>query len=148
MPVLGITLFGAIGVLFASYVFSPNAFSYVLRGGGGRVWFGLLAPKIALLNVTNAAALIAFGAAMLLYAFTRRSRYFGNTAPLLLGLLLLPILTTQVITRPWLWALPFFFTFIGGVWADVLETKWRKAYLGLFAALLVTQSALTWLAFR
>ena len=148
MPILALVLFASLGVLFASYVFSPGAFSYLLRGGGARLWFGLLAPRLALLNITNAGAIIAFAVALLLYLGTRRSRYFGNTAPLFLGLLLLPLLTTQVITRPWLWALPFLFTFIGGVWADVLETKWRKAYLGLFAALLVTQSALTWLAFR
>jgi len=148
MQVLGITLFCALAVLFASYAFSADAFGYLLRGGGARFWFGLLPAKFALLNFANGGAIIAFGVALLLYVGSRRSRYFGNTVPLLLGLLLLPMLTTQVQTRPWLWALPFLFTFIGGVWADVLETKWRKAYLGILGAILLSQAAVSWAVFR
>jgi hypothetical protein len=148
IQVLALVLVAALGVVFASYAFSPGAFGYMLRGGAARFWFSLLAPRLALFNMTDGGALIAFGLAVLLYLGSRRSRYFGNTAPLLIGLLLLPLITTQVITRPWLWALPFLFTFVGGVWADVFETKWRRAYLALFGALLVTQSTLTWIAFR
>ena len=40
-----------------------------------------------------------------------------------MALLLFPLVTTQVVTQPWLWALPFLFTFLGGVFADVLETR-------------------------
>jgi hypothetical protein len=148
IQVLALTLVASLGIVFAGYAFSPGAFSYMLRGGGARFWFSLLAPRLALLNITNGGALLAFAVALLLYLGSRRSRYFGNTAPLVIALLLLPLVTTQVVTRPWLWALPFLFTFLGGVWADVLETKWRRAYLVLFAALLVAQSALTWIAFR
>lgn len=148
IKVLALTAVTALGIVFASYSFSPNAMSYLFRGGAARVWFGWLGAKIALLTIANAGALIAFAVALLMYLGARRSRYFGNTVPLVLGLLLLPLITTQVQTRPWLWALPFLFTFAGGVWADVLETRWRKAYLALFAALLVTQCALTYVALR
>jgi len=56
-----------------------------------------------------------------------------------MALLLFPLVTTQVVSQPWLWALPFLFTFIGGVFADVLETRYRKMFLGLSGALLVLQ---------
>ena len=72
--------------------------------------------------------------------FNRRSRYFGNTTPLLMTLLIAPLVTTQIVTRPWLWALPFLFTFVGGVFADTLESRYRKLYLALVALLLVTQA--------
>ncbi len=81
----------------------------------------------------------------MLYAAHRRSRYFGNTAPLLVTLALVPLYTTQVVSAPWIWALPFLFTFIGGVFADALETRQRKLYLLLTVAVVVTQAALCWL---
>ena len=46
-------------------------------------------------------------------------------------LLLFPLVTTQTVSRPWLWALPFLFTFVGGVFADALETRQRKMFLAL-----------------
>jgi hypothetical protein len=51
-------------------------------------------------------------------------------------------MTTQTVTAPWLWALPFLFTFLGGVFADVLETRQRKMFLALSGVLLVAQAAL------
>ena len=66
--------------------------------------------------------------------------YFGNTAPLLVLFALAPIVTTQTVTAPWLWALPFLFTFIGGVFADTLETRYRKLFLVLTGAILAAQA--------
>ena len=80
--------------------------------------------------------------AVLLYVAVRRCRYFGNTAPLVMVLLLFPLVTTQTVSQPWLWALPFLFTFVGGVFADVLETKQRRLFLGLSGAILATQAML------
>jgi hypothetical protein len=54
--------------------------------------------------------------------------------------------TTQVISAPWLWALPFLFTFIGGVFADALETRHRRTYLLLSAAVVLTQASLCWIS--
>ena len=59
-----------------------------------------------------------------------------------MALAIFPIVTTQAVTRPWLWALPFLFTFLGGVFADVLESRYRKLFLALTALILVTQAAL------
>jgi hypothetical protein len=77
---------------------------------------------------------------LVLYVAVRRSRYFGNTAPLLMMLGLAPLLTTQTVTAPWLWAMPFLFTFIGGVFADALETRQRKLFLVLTGLTLAAQA--------
>jgi hypothetical protein len=57
-------------------------------------------------------------------------------------LLLFPLVTTQTVSTPWLWALPFLFTFVGGVFADALETRQRKLFLGLTGGILLTQAML------
>jgi hypothetical protein len=44
------------------------------------------------------------------------------------------------VTAPWLWALPFLFTFIGGVFADALETQYRKLFLVLTGTILAAQA--------
>ena len=77
-----------------------------------------------------------------MYAATRRSRYFGNTAPLLVGAPLLLLVTTGVQSEPWLWALPFLIAFVGGVFADALETRGRTAFLWATGVVLVAQAAL------
>jgi hypothetical protein len=84
--------------------------------------------------------------ALVVYLRSRRSRYFGNTAPLLMLLLLFPLYTTQVISAPWVWALPFLFTFVGGVFADALESKERKLFLVLTVGVVVTQAVLCWVS--
>ncbi|HWF66379.1 MAG TPA: hypothetical protein VN670_03690, partial [Acidobacteriaceae bacterium] len=71
----------------------------------------------------------------------RSSRYFGNTTPLLIACLLLSIETTDVRSEPWIWALPFVFTFIGGAFADVLESRHRRMFLRLTAAIVLVQAA-------
>jgi hypothetical protein len=44
------------------------------------------------------------------------------------------------VSQPWLWGLPFLFTFLGGVFADVLEMRQRKMFLVLSGAVLLTQA--------
>ncbi len=78
---------------------------------------------------------------LVVWVLSRRSRYFGNTVPLVMALLLFPLTTTQTVTAPWLWALPFLLTFVGGVFADVLETRQRKMFLALGGMALVGQAA-------
>jgi hypothetical protein len=74
----------------------------------------------------------------------RRSRYFGNTVPLVMYFVIAFLETTQVHSSPWLWALPFLFTFVGGVFADVLETKQRKLYVGMTSMVVLTQAIVCW----
>ena len=67
----------------------------------------------------------------------RKSRYYGNTAPLLCFLVLAVLQTTGVPGSPWLWALPFLFTFIAGVFADGFDTEGRSRISIAVAAALV-----------
>jgi len=140
MQILIFSALGAMGILLAFYAFHLAAFSYVFTGGGGRFWFSLEGAKSFFMSVTNGPIVVAAGVAVVLYLGVRRCRYFGNTAPLLMAAVLFPVVVTQVVAQPWLWALPFLFTFLGGVFADALETKYRKMFLGLAGMVLVTQA--------
>ncbi|MGD0796350.1 MAG: hypothetical protein ABR910_01390 [Acidobacteriaceae bacterium] len=140
MQVLLISAVGALFVLFAFYGFHLAAFSYVFTGGSARLWFSLAGPRSFAASPLNTPIAIAACVAFMLYLSTRRSRYFGNTAPLLMLLALTPIITTQTVTAPWLWALPFLFTFVGGVFADALEGRYRKLFLTLTGATLAAQA--------
>ena len=133
---------GAFFLLFASYAFHPDAFTYVFRSAAGRMWVSLEAAKWFFAQPENAALTIALLGSLALYAASRRSRYFGNTTPLLVGVPLLLMVTTGVKSEPWLWALPFLIAFVGGVFADALETKWRKAFLWATGVVLVGQAGL------
>ena len=144
--VLLVAAVGALAILFAFYGFRPAAFSYVFTGGAARFWFSLAGPHSFIFDrgfagsLANFPLLTAFAVAALLYCAVRRSRYFGNTTPLLVVLTLAPLITTQTVSAPWLWALPFFFTFIGGVFADALETRARRLFLVLTGAILIAQA--------
>ena len=133
---------GAFFILFASYTFNADAFSYVFQGASGRMWFSLDGTKHMLQSLPNAGITIAAFTALAIYALYRRSRYFGNTTPLLVAALLLCLVTTGVRAEPWIWALPFVLTFTGGVFADMLESHHRRLYYWLAAALLITQAGL------
>ena len=144
---------GAMLILFAFFGFRPGAFEYVFAGGAGRFWF-TAAPMVRFFSsLSNAGITIATGVALVLYAGVRRSRYFGNTAPLLMVLALAFLYTTQVVSAPWVWALPFLFTFIGGVFSDALDqpdapgrvmsrNRSRKLFLGLSLGLIGLQVVL------
>lgn len=79
--------------------------------------------------------IVAFVCAIVVFLLWKRTRYFGIVAPLLVALLL-----------PWwpgrflpgasaVWALPFAFVFIGGIYADLLEPSF---FGGRFRSLVVT----------
>ncbi len=135
---------GAMLIVFAGFSFKLSAFLYVFTGGSVRSWFALFAVRRFLTQPANAGIVVAAAVALVVYGRNRRSRYFGNTAPLLMTLLLFPLYTTQVISAPWVWALPFLFTFIGGVFADALESRQRKLFLLLTVSVILTQAALCW----
>jgi hypothetical protein len=141
--VMQILIFSAIGALFlvfASYGFHLAAFTYVFTGGAARFWFSFDAARAFATGLVNVPILVATVVALAIYLASRRSRYFGNTSPLLMVLALITLFTTQTVTAPLLWALPFLFTFIGGVFSDALETRYRKLFLFLTAAIVATQA--------
>ena len=106
MQILLASAIGAFVILFAFYGFHLDAFSYVFTGGSARFRFSLAGPRSFVMNPLNTPTLVAIAVALVLYLGTRRSRYFGNSAPLLMLLALTPLITTQTITAPWLWACP------------------------------------------
>ena len=139
MQILIFSAVGALIILFAFYGFHIAAFLYVFTGGAARFWFSLYGLR-NFTTIWNAPILNATAVAVLLYLAVRRSRYFGNTAPLLMVLALATLFTPQTVTAPWLWALPFLFTFIGGVFADCARNPFqRKLFLILTGSILVAQ---------
>jgi hypothetical protein len=134
---------GAFLGLFACYGFRPDALSYFFRSGAGRLGWDTMPARTHLFSLRDAGLAIALVAAGLLYVATRRSRYFGNTTPLLIALCLLPLITTGVPGQPWLWALPFLLTFVGGVFADALETKQGAIFRWSVVAMVALQAVLT-----
>jgi hypothetical protein len=146
LPVVLLAAAGALVLLFALYGFSPDAFSYIFRSAAGFLWFSVDPARRSLFSLTSAGITCAAITAFLLFLGMRKSRYFGNTAPLLCALLIGSLITTGVTSSPWLWAIPFLLTFVGGVFADAFETPGRSrialaaggALVGLQAAFSVT----------
>jgi hypothetical protein len=75
-----------------------------------------------------------------LYLGIRRARYFGNTAPLLCAALLMALVMTGVPGSPWLWALPFLLTFVGGVFADAYESPRGRLAVAATGAIVLLQA--------
>ncbi len=76
-------------------------------------------------------ALVLFAVALLAFARSRRSRYFGNALPLALGgvLFLMSLATPYYLSVKYLiWALPFLYLFGAGVFADLLEEPGSRAW--------------------
>jgi hypothetical protein len=143
VPIVMTASIGTLLLVFASYDFSLDAFSYFVRSGAGLIGFSLEPARHWVTSLPNSAVTLAAATALLLYLPTRRSRYFGNTVPLLLALLFFFLVTRGISSEPTLWALPFLLTFIAGVFADFLETRYRRVFLAVTACLLVLQVTLS-----
>ena len=143
IPIMLTVSVGTLLFLFACYDFRPDAFSYFFRSGAGRIWFSMEPARHWFLSLPNAAITVAAATCLLLYLPTRRSRYFGNTVPLLLALLFFTLITPGISSEPTLWALPFLLTFIAGVFADFLETRYRRVFLALAGCLLALEAAMS-----
>jgi len=122
----------AVLLLCGAYAFSLGVAWQGVRHAkfSGTAWQSFAMPRaylgvLAVLVKSGPAIPIAMAVALVAYICWRRARYFGNTAPLLMGLLFAAL----AVTSPHypglgfqLMALPFFFIFIAGVAADLLET--------------------------
>jgi hypothetical protein len=140
LPIVLIASGGALVFVFACYGFSPDAFSYVFRSAAGFLWFSFNPVRRFFSTLSNAGITVAAASAALLYLGVRRSRYFGNTAPLLCTLVLFGLIMTGVPGTPSLWALPFLLTFIGGVFADAYESPRGRLALAAGGAIVVLQA--------
>jgi hypothetical protein len=142
LPVVVVAAVGALLLVFACYGFSPDASSYVFRSAAGFLWLSLDPARRFFSTLDNAGITMAACAAAVLYLASRKSRYFGNTTPLLCALVLMVLIMTGSPGSPWLWALPFLLTFVGGVFADAYEGPRGRWALGAAAAMVVLQAVL------
>jgi hypothetical protein len=145
-----VTLAIAAALVQAAYAFTPRA---MLDGLDLRAWLKYQ-PQISRPAFLDAAFiranflptfLLLFLAGIVTYVIWKRSRYFGNTAPLIVGTMLLyAAMITPLTQLATLWALPFVFVFTGGMWADLLELRQRKWILGILLLVLAENAFLCW----
>jgi hypothetical protein len=148
LPVVLAAGAGAVLLVFACYGFSPDAFSYVFRSEAGLLWISLDPARRFFSTLGNAGITVATASAAVLYLATRKSRYFGNTSPLLCALILLVLIMTGAPGSPWLWALPFLLTFVAGVFADAYEGARGRLAIGAGGAIVVLQAVFCILSLR
>jgi hypothetical protein len=140
LPVVLIATVGALVFVFACYGFSPDAFSHLFRSAACLLWISLDPAAHFFSALPNAGITVAAAAAVALFLGLRKSRYFGNTTPLLCIVVLILLVTTGAPGAPWLWALPFLLTFIGGVFADAYEGPRGRLALGAAGAIVLLQA--------
>jgi hypothetical protein len=128
---------GAVGtvLLFATYFFHPRAFAEAMGRAvfWGATWRGFAVPGVyrqVALEIGRACPALAFilPVAIVTYAVWPRTRYFGNTGPLLVALtfLILGMSHPHVAGEGFLLgAVPFLFLFVSGVIADLMESRYR-----------------------
>jgi hypothetical protein len=140
LPVLLVATAGALVLVFACYGFSPDAFSYLFRSAASFLWLSLDPARRFFSTLGNAGITVAAAAALVLYMGVRRSWYFGNTAPLLCAVVLFVLVMTGAPGTPWLWALPFLLTFVGGVFADAYEGPRGRLAMSAAGAIVLLQA--------
>jgi hypothetical protein len=134
--------------LFAMYFFHLHAFTESMRQAEywGATWRGFVVPgvyKQIAVEIGRAcpALALALPVAVATYAAWPRTRYFGNTAPLLVAILFVALAMAHPHTAGagfLLAAIPFLFVFVSGVLADLIETSYRPLVLACVLALLGT----------
>jgi hypothetical protein len=135
-------------LLLAVYFFHLHTFAESTRRAvyWGATWRGFLVPgvyKQLAVEIGRAcpALALALPVAIVTYAAWPRTRYFGNTAPLLVALLFILLAMAHPHTAGagfLLSAVPFLFVFVSGVLADLIETSYRPLVLACVLALLGT----------
>jgi hypothetical protein len=143
-------------LLFATYFFRPQEFREGLRQAEfwGATWRGftfLSVYKQTLIEIVRSSPALVLGLPVTLftYAVWRRTRYFGNTAPLLVAVLFVIFAMAHPHSAGsgfLLAAIPFVFLFVAGVLADLLETSYRPLVLACTLAMLIFYVARTLLA--
>jgi len=140
LPMVLIGVAGALLCVFGCYGFSPDAFSYVFRSSAGFVGVSLDPAKHFFSSIENAGITLSAVASLVLFLGIRRSRYFGNTAPLVCAVVLFVLILTGTQGTPWLWAVPFLLTFVGGVFADAYESPRGRLAMAAGGAILLLQA--------
>jgi hypothetical protein len=125
----------ALLLLFATYFFEPHAFAEGMRHASfwGATWRGFAVPGVYRemgLQILRAcpALVLLLPVAIITYLVWPRTRYFGNTAPGAVALLLLGLAMAHphVAGAGFLLAsVPFVLIFVCGVLADLMESSAR-----------------------
>jgi hypothetical protein len=136
-----------LALLFAMYFFHPRAFAEGMRHASfwGATWRGFTVAGVyrqvaAQIGRACPALVLALPVAVITYAVWPRTRYFGNTAPLLMAVLfvVLGMAHPHVAGAGFLLgAVPFLFVFVSGVLADLMETRHRPLVTACVFGLLV-----------
>ncbi len=158
---LGISLAIAVGSQFSLIVLLPMALGFLLyvapvRRQAGVEFWGATWRGFTVLGVYKQVAVqigracpalaLALPVAVVTYAVWPRTRYFGNTAPLLVAVLFfaLGMAHPDLAGAGFLLAaIPFLFIFVAGVLADLLETSYRPLVAACIVVLLLTYVART-----
>lgn len=142
LPVILLSSFAAVLLLFAAYGFSIQGFSGLLQSGSARLTFSADPLLHLVSSIQDAGITLAAAAALLFFALIRRSQYFGNTTPLLVFSGLILLVTTGTQSQPWIWSMPFLLTFTAGVFADVFEGPRGKFALAAAAVTVSLQAVI------
>jgi len=137
-------------LIFSSYLFQPTVFwrsmqhAVFIENG----WRGFLTPNAYLrvvreIGQAGPGLFLAIPVALSTYFAWRRSRYFGNTAPLVVAAFFL-LLGMGAPHYPGLgfhlMALPFLFVFVAGIAADLLESGQRSWVMACVWGLLLANA--------
>ncbi|MGC1450334.1 MAG: hypothetical protein WA830_09880 [Candidatus Sulfotelmatobacter sp.] len=135
-----------LGLVFAFYFFHPHAFAESMRHAQfwGATWRAFTVPgvyKQVAVQIGRAcpALTVVLPVTLVTYAVWPRTRYFGNSAPLLVAVLffLLGMAHPHVAGAGFLLAaIPFLFIFVSGVLADLLETPYRSWVMACIVAMM------------
>jgi hypothetical protein len=144
-------------LLLASCGFRPRAFAAAITQAQFLPFHrGMIASEVlrawatGMRSAENAVLLALTAIALVVYFAWERCRYFGNTAPLLALLVVAAlglVAFADVFVGPFPFrATPFLYVFIGGVFADLLEGRWRKSFGLLLLVILIAYAALSMMA--
>lgn len=154
--VLIVAMVAALIGVFATYSFDPGALRF---GMDLREWLAYNPPRARLLMFSDwQTVLVRFNPAIqvlavicvLTYGLWRRTRYFGNSAPLIVVAALLYLsLMTPITLHATMWMLPFLFVFVGGICADLLEARrWKWALAAILVLLFENAWFCLWMVRR
>ncbi len=141
----------ALFVLLTVYAFRPAVFANGLLNAW---WISLrmrplglrFQTLLGLWHETDWAFLALLAVALVTWMAWKRARYFANTAPLLVAIVIVlfaPLLSVDLPWRMWIPAVPFVLIFIGGIFADLLDTSRQKMVITAAAVLVVADVALS-----
>jgi hypothetical protein len=137
-------------LLFAAYFFHGGLFWQALLHAK---WLDISVPALRMQGaywqvIKEVAAggpvlILLVPAALIIYLIWRRTRYFGNAAPLIMALLFLGLRVLSPHDPESIYTLAaiiFLFVFVAGIAADLLETKAREPVAAVLIGLLAANS--------